>query len=56
MFLNVVIHPFHNKMHKIKSAHLMKNLIVRIQFFKGVGDDLYNLIKYSLTLINKYLG
>lgn len=55
MIFNVVINLFHNKMLKMKSACLMKNLITEIQFFKGV-DDLCNLTKYLLTLMNKYKG
>ena len=52
---DVLVNPFHNKMLKIKSACLMKNVIMETQFFKEV-DDLCNSTKYLLTLINAYYG
>lgn len=38
IFFNVAVSPFHNKMFKIKSACLMQNLIIEIQFLKKVDD------------------
>lgn len=35
---NLAVSHFHNKMFKIKSACLMQNLIMEIQFFKEVDD------------------
>lgn len=41
---NVAVKPFHSKMLRIKSACLMKSLIIEIPLFKEV-DDLCNLTK-----------
>ena len=54
MFFNVVIYPF-RKMQKIKSAHLVKTLM-KIQLYRGVGYDLYNLIEILLPKVNRYMG
>lgn len=54
MFFNVVVHPF-RKMQKIKSARLVKNLM-KIQLYTGVGNDLYNMIEFSLPSMNRYMG
>lgn len=36
VFSNATVSPFHNKMFKIKSASLMQNLIIEVQFLKEV--------------------
>lgn len=54
MYFNVIIHPFH-KMQKIKSACLVINLM-KTQLYKGIGNDLYNLLEFSPPSVNRYLG